>query len=218
MKTMKYTLIYIILILFIGCKYYNPPILLKPLNLDTYLQWSVDDLKRFIDSTYTDSTDLSSLLTTKCINNKGTIKEIDFNQGIYLYNSLIQSDISNVYPIFEYNKSPLSILIIKGKGQWGNIWAKILINKESHEIIKLEFDHRSETPGLGGNFTESIFENQFLNKKIVFDKDLFTLKNKANNLKPGINHIDGLSGATITCDSAVNMVNNKIIIYKKYLQ
>lgn len=215
--TIRFLLFSTIIFLFVKCNFVEPSIKLKPPDFDINPKWLTNDLKTFIDPTLNDSIELSKLITAKSIDDNNIIKDIQLNHGLNLYKSITKSETCKIHPIFEIINSPFSILIVNGNGQWGQIWAKILINKESKKIIRISFDHKCETPGIGANFTDSIFENKFAQKTISFDLKPFELRTKNVNSGKAKYQIDAATGATITCDSAIQMINKEIIRFKNYL-
>ena len=70
----------------------------------------------------------------------------------------------------------------------------------------------------GRLWTHSPFEDEFIGTKINLDKNTFTLqKNMENTIDDGV-IIDGISGATITSEAAIKMVNEGLKKYKGYLR
>jgi Na+-transporting NADH:ubiquinone oxidoreductase subunit C len=96
-----------------------------------------------------------------------------------------------------------------GWGLWGQIKGFLALEPDMKTIRGLTFYEQQETAGLGGKIVEKEFRDQFAGKSIV---------NKDGN--PGIiisssgeaaqNKVDGISGATMTCDK-VQMILNEII-------
>jgi Na+-transporting NADH:ubiquinone oxidoreductase subunit C len=96
-----------------------------------------------------------------------------------------------------------------GPGLWGPIKGFLALEPDMKTIRGLTFYEQEETPGLGGEIASSWFRKQFAGKSIV---------NGSGN--PGIiirssgeaapNKVDGISGATMTCDK-VQMILNELI-------
>ncbi|RRQ50575.1 FMN-binding protein [Maribacter algicola] len=175
------------------------------------------EIVSFADSTFSYNSDMNTLIAYKKIDEKGTITDIDMNEGIRLYKELIKSNTVDAVPIFEVKNTDTAILTIRGKGFGGAIWAKVLVNIKTLEIKKIEFDHKSETYGYGSAMEQRAFENQFVGTKIDLDKNSFTLQqNMEKRMDDGV-YVDGISGATMTSAAAIEMVNLGLQKYKGYL-
>ena len=86
-------------------------------------------------------------------------------------------------PIYLVNDS-ISVIPMEGKGLWGPIWGYFAIAPDGSTIIGANFDHKSETPGLGGEITTdnvfllSIYEAKtyFANKRARFTGSMWWLR------------------------------------------
>lgn len=93
-----------------------------------------------------------------------------------------------------------------GPGLWGPIKGFLAFEPDMKTIRGITFYEQEETPGLGGEITTSWFQEQFVGKSII-----------GPDGKPGIvistsggqavNKVDGISGATMTCDKVQEMLN-----------
>jgi len=155
------------------------------------------DIGLFITQSYNDSTNLNSLLSFKKMSKNGTIQESNLEECLKLYANILEANKSDYYPIFEYKKQNEAILLVKGDGLWDIIWGKVLVNLDTKEISKIEFDHISETPGMGSEIRDSIYENQFIGAKVELNSLIFGLKQDSKKIIDGKIEIDGISGATI---------------------
>ena len=188
-------------------------------NRDVYqLRWTMTEFGRLADTTFTDSTDLKSILDFKTIDVKGAVKSVDMETAIKLYNSNIENKKPELYPIFEIKNTSRVILPVFGQGLWDKIWGKVVLDKNSMKVIDMEFDHKSETPGIGANIKDSIFTNQFIGSKIYLNENTYTLFQEDNMKIDGKQWIDGISGATITSEGAIQMLNKDLVKYEKYLR
>jgi Na+-transporting NADH:ubiquinone oxidoreductase subunit C len=96
-----------------------------------------------------------------------------------------------------------------GPGLWGPIKGFLALNPEITKIKGITFYEQEETPGLGGEIVKSSFRDNFVGLMI---------RDEAGN--PGIiiksggeaaaNKVDGISGATMTCDKVQEMLNEAI--------
>jgi Na+-transporting NADH:ubiquinone oxidoreductase subunit C len=96
-----------------------------------------------------------------------------------------------------------------GPGLWGPIKGFLALDTTLTEIRGITFYEQEETPGLGGEIVKQSFRDKFVG---------ITIRNQAGN--PGIiiktagedapNKVDGISGATMTCDKLQQMLNEAI--------
>lgn len=125
-------------------------------------------------------------------------------------------------PLFiaDVNGELFYIVPVRGAGLWGPIWGYLSFREDLATIAGANFDHASETPGLGAEIADPPFERQFEGKRI-FDQD--------GNFKPvvvvkggapaGDEHaVDGISGGTITSNGVTAMLRNGLEVYKPYFQ
>jgi len=98
----------------------------------------------------------------------------------------------------------------EGPGLWGPVKGFLALGRDMRTIRGITFYEQEETPGLGGEIVTEGFRKRFVGKKI-HDKD--------DNVgivicKPGSakeqNEIDGITGATMTCDKVQAMLNEAI--------
>ena len=101
-------------------------------------------------------------------------------------------------------------LQFSGPGLWGPIKGFLALEQDMKTIRGITFYEQEETPGLGGEIVTEGFRKRFVGKTI-HDKD-----NKVGIVicKPGSakeqNEIDGITGATMTCDKVQAMLNEAI--------
>lgn len=96
-----------------------------------------------------------------------------------------------------------------GPGLWGPIKGFLALDPKITKIQGITFYEQEETPGLGGEIVKSSFRDKFVGLMI---------RDEAGN--PGIiiksggeaaaNKVDGISGATMTCDKVQEMLNEAI--------
>jgi len=103
------------------------------------------------------------------------------------------------------------ILPVRGAGLWGGIWGYIALNEDKNTIYGTYFDHESETPGLGGEIKTEAFQNQFIGKHLLRDgKFVGVAIMKAGQTADGMDHVDAISGATITSKGVETMILTSI--------
>ena len=175
------------------------------------------ELGKFADVVLTDKSDINQFIGFKQIDTHQSVTTIDMNDAISLYKRMMKREKVTSFPIFELKNTDEVILPIQGVGFGGPIWAKVLVDKNTLEIKKIAFEHFAETDGYGAAISQSPFANEFIGTKINLDKNTFTLqKNIENRIDDGV-VVDGISGATMTSEAAIEMVNEGLKKYKGYL-
>ena len=181
------------------------------------IQFIMNELGKLVDSTYTETTKLNSIIVFKIIDQKGNIRPIGMEKAIKLYLSNIEDNTPNMYPIFEIKGTSKVILPVFGKGLWDKIWAKIVIDKKTMKVMYIEFEHKAETPGLGAVINEPVFENKFVGSTISLEAKNYALYKNDEKIMDGNQRIDAIAGATITSQGAIEMLNKGLLKYKMYL-
>jgi Na+-transporting NADH:ubiquinone oxidoreductase subunit C len=112
------------------------------------------------------------------------------------------------------------IVPIRGNGLWGAIWGYLSFLGDMNTIAGANFDHASETPGLGAEIADPPFQNQFKGKKIFDDSGNFRSVTVVRGGAPaGDPHaVDGISGGTITSNGVTAMLRNGLQVYKPYFE
>ncbi len=124
----------------------------------------------------------------------------------------IDGDITTyVYSPTDANGEVLATAVrFSGPGLWGPIKGFLALEKDMKTIRGITFYEQEETPGLGGEIVTEEFRKRFVGKTI-HDKD-----DKVGIVicKPGSakeqNEIDGITGATMTCNKVQAMLNEAI--------
>ncbi len=112
------------------------------------------------------------------------------------------------------------IVPIRGNGLWGAIWGYLSFYEDLVTIAGANFDHASETPGLGAEIADPPFENQFMGKKIFDEeggfKPVTVVKGGAPDDDP--HAVDAISGGTITSNGVTDMLRNGLKVYLPYFE
>lgn len=108
-------------------------------------------------------------------------------------------------PVYLVNDT-ITVLPMHGNGLWGPIWGYLAIAPDGKTVIGVTFDHKSETPGLGGEITTEKFQSQFSGKHIL----------ENGRIKPV--EFDAISGATKTSNGVKEMIDNTIKLYQPYFE
>lgn len=113
-----------------------------------------------------------------------------------------------VYTPSTKNDSAIAIEFV-GPGLWGPIKGFLALDPKITKIKGITFYEQEETPGLGGEIVKQSFRDKFIG---------IPIRDEAGNpgiiIKSGgeaaINKVDGISGATMTCDKVQEMLNKAI--------
>ena len=102
------------------------------------------------------------------------------------------------------------ILPLKGTGLWGPIWGYLALDAES-TVVGAVFDHKGETPGLGGEIASDKFAARFIGKRM--DAEPIHLKKNADPANPY--EVDAISGGTMTSNGVTAMLAKAYEDYKQ---
>jgi Na+-transporting NADH:ubiquinone oxidoreductase subunit C len=176
------------------------------------------ELAKFAESTFSDSTNIDSLMIFKELDATGSVNPINMTRAVSLYKAMTRPGQVTVMPIFEIQNTDNSILPLQGKGFGGPIWANVLVDRKTLEIKRVAFEHKAESEGYGDAMTQSSFENQFIGTKINLDQNTFLLQRNMEKRDDDGVLIEGISGATMTTQGAIRMVNEGMKSYQNYLR
>lgn len=93
------------------------------------------------------------------------------------------------------------VLPLKGTGLWGPIWGYLALDSTS-TVVGAVFDHKGETPGLGGEIATDKFAQRFIGKKM--DTQAIHLAKNADHSNPY--EVDAISGGTMTSNGVTAML------------
>lgn len=108
-------------------------------------------------------------------------------------------------PVFVIDRQT-SVIPMQGNGLWGPIWGYIAIAADGKTVVGVSFDHKSETPGLGGEIASEKFQHQFSGKQVMDHGDLIPVE------------FDAITGATKTSNGVKEMIDNTLEKYSSYLK
>lgn len=112
------------------------------------------------------------------------------------------------------------ILRLHGQGLWGGIGGYLALNEDKNTIYGINFNHESETPGLGALIVEEDFRNQFKEKKIRKDGNIVSVAvmKQGKVCEAGADYqVDAVSGATITSTGVSDMLVSNLQEYSTFL-
>lgn len=180
---------------------------------------SIKEIAAFAIPTFSDSTNINDLMVFKELDvTSNVITIIEMDRAGDLYKKLASRGQATSLPIFEIKDTDLVVLTTQGTGFGGAIWAKVLLDKKTMEIKSIAFEHNAESEGYGAAIVQSTFEDQFVGKKISFEEDTFTLQKAIEKANDDGHFIEGVSGATMTSQGALAMMNESLRKYKSYLE
>ncbi|MBQ3580684.1 MAG: FMN-binding protein [Bacteroidales bacterium] len=129
-----------------------------------------------------------------------------------------QSDGHDSYYTYNINGREGIILPLHGTGLWGPIWGYIALDEERY-IIGAVFDHKGETPGLGGEIASAKFAEQFVGKRVVDDKgSVKPIKLKKNADKKSLYEVDAISGGTMTSNGVSEMFDKDLKSFEEIVK
>ena len=103
-------------------------------------------------------------------------------------------------PVFIIDRKT-SVIPMQGNGLWGPIWGYLAVAADGKTVVGVSFDHKSETPGLGGEITTEKFQSQFAGKQIM------------DNGRPIPVEFDAITGATKTSIGVKEMIDKTLNTY-----
>jgi len=177
----------------------------------------IKEILKFGDTPFTDTTDVNKLIHFKEINESGNVRTAKLDSNVKLYKALMNSKQVEALPVFEIKNTSYAILIAQGRAYIGSVWAKLLVDRSTREIKKIQFEHKAESEGYGAGITQASFEDQFVGTTINLESNTFGLLQNGQALSEGSQMIDGISGATTTSKTAIDMLNEGLQKYRNYL-
>lgn len=126
------------------------------------------------------------------------------------------------YPVYVYNSNAgekIYILSVRGNGLWDKIWGWIAVkNDENRSVVGVAFGHKGETPGLGAEIADnSSWKSKFDGTQLYKDGKYTSVEIRKGGAKDKSIQVDAISGATVTCVGASEMLNRGLAIYMPYL-
>lgn len=110
---------------------------------------------------------------------------------------------------------------VSGKGLWSTIHGYLALEDDMATIRGITFYEHNETPGLGAEVEKNWFQEQFEGKRIRDEGELVEIeivKGKVEDKYPdgSMYAVDGISGATMTCNGVEDFLNEDIERYSAY--
>nr|MCU0983016.1 FMN-binding protein [Pirellulaceae bacterium] len=96
---------------------------------------------------------------------------------------------------------------VAGPGLWGPIRGFVSLEPDWNTIRGVTFHDHNETPGLGAEISQASFLDQFRGKRLLTDDGAPGLSVVSSGAE-GAFQVDGISGATITCDRVQDIMRH----------
>jgi len=113
-----------------------------------------------------------------------------------------------VYAPAESGGKVLAVAIpFAGQGLWGPIRGFLALEPDLTTIRGFRIFQQEETPGLGGEIQSAEFGSQFRGKAIRDASGQPGLWVRRKGKAAGANELDGITGATMTCDKLTGILN-----------
>ena len=126
------------------------------------------------------------------------------------------------YPLYicEKDSDKYYIIPVIGTGLWGPIWGFVALESDFKTIYGANFDHKSETPGLGAEIKYASYSDQYTGETISDTTGSFqpiiVVKDGSGS---GINSkVDGITGGTITSKGVEEMTTRTLEVYVNYFK
>lgn len=98
----------------------------------------------------------------------------------------------------------------EGPGLWGPVHGLLSLEPDMKTIRRISFYKHEETPGLGGEISAKWFREQFQGKCIEAPNGKVGIQILKGRKATECDEVDGITGATLTCDKVQSMLNKKI--------
>ena len=144
-------------------------------------------------------------------------------EQIYKQAFIKHIDADNVsYDEFQIDGQTKYLVPVRGQGLWGPISGYIAIDNDKNTIFGSDFQHESETAGLGALITEEKFQTQFNGKKIfaegTSDIAISVVKKGSNGELRPENIVNGITGATLTSNGVDAMIKNGLTNFERVMK
>jgi len=163
------------------------------------------------------------ILESYVVNTSGEMVEGVDAFGVNLKDELTKPAEERYLPVFVGSLDDGSkefVLPVRGVGLWGPIFGYVSLESDFNTIFGTNFDHDSETPGLGAEITTDWFQDQFAGKKLYNASGQFVSvevsKKKADPSNP--NQVDGIAGSTLTSKGLEAMLRDCLSLYEAYFE
>lgn len=92
-----------------------------------------------------------------------------------------------------------------GGALWGEVEGILVLSPDLNRIVGIDFTEQNETPGLGGRIGEAEFKEQFRDVQLNNEGPPLIYSSST-----GSGQVDAITGATLTSNSVINILNKRI--------
>ncbi len=111
---------------------------------------------------------------------------------------------------YELESGEAVAVTFAGQGLWGPIEGFLALESDIRAIRAVSFYKQEETPGLGGEIGSAWFQDQFKGKNITSADGIPGIRILKGRKASVQNEVDGITGATMTCEKVEGMLNGLI--------
>lgn len=158
--------------------------------------------------------------------------------ALYVVYAILHNDAaSSKLSASQVAKNPTAIesivLPIEGFGLWGPIYGFLALEKDGNTVLGTSWYQHGETPGLGANIANPQWQKNFRGKKVFlvsasgetdFAKTTLGLEVIKGSVSAALgdspkaaSSIDGISGATLTCNGVTESFSHSLAPYRALL-
>jgi len=114
-----------------------------------------------------------------------------------------------IYAATNDNSTEVKAVAVRfqGSGLWGPIKGFLSLDPDMEIIRGITFYEQEETPGLGGEIESDWFRSQFRGKKLSDEMGDAGIRIVRGGSARGVNEVDAITGATMTCEKVESMLN-----------
>ena len=112
------------------------------------------------------------------------------------------------------------VIPIMGYGLWDLIKGYVALDLDLNTVKGISFYENKETPGLGARITEDWFKANYVGKKVLDESGALTSVTIVKGEAPDddIHAVDGISGATLTCQGINQFLLSDLERYEPYFK
>ena len=145
------------------------------------------------------------------------VLEVPFNAKVsseeltQIYEKSVSEEQYGALSVYVYNGESGAIAVpFAGPGLWGPIKGFLALESDKTTIRGVTFHEQEETPGLGGEIGTKSFTDRFKAKTIFGPDGQPGIRIVRGGGAEGTNEVDGITGATMTCNKVQAMLNGAI--------
>ena len=150
------------------------------------------------------------------IGDKASAFEVDLEKQVKIADKSARS-----FPVFVYKgeSGDQYVLQARGAGLWDAIWVYLAVDADLNTVKGVRFGHKGETPGLGAEIKDSPSFYEQYTGKTLFEGDEFVGVSIVKGAAPegAMHKVDGISGATMTCNGVNDMITDGIGDYLGFI-